>query len=297
MSLPQNLFALAFRQQKLGIMLTAIMAIMVYLATLATAVQTSLAHVTSAWGNDLQGRMTVEIPAPNGEDAKSQSNRIKQVMDTLKSMPELEKVEKLPDDDIARLLKPWISDSSVLKSLPLPTLIDVQALEGTSIEAETLHKKLSVISSDLKVDNHADWLKQLLLIVRSLSVVAGLMVLLTGTTLAIAIALICRAAMALQHETIELLHIMGATDMDIVKQFQIHTRRLSLPAAAAGFLLALLTIIVLSGMFGHFLGHAPSVNISWFMFGSVVAIVPLAAIAVAVITARISILSLLRRMP
>jgi len=297
MGLPNNLFALAFRQQKLGVMLTVIMAIMVYLATLAMALQTSLADVSTSWGNDLQGRLTVEIPPPSDGAEKSQSELVKSVLNELKSFPGVKNAEKLPEKEVSRLLSPWISEKSVLESLPVPVLIDIQSSDAQTLDTEALDRKLLSIHSGIKIDNHADWLSQLLNIVHSLSFIAGLMVLLTAATLAITIALICRAAMALQHETIELLHVIGATDKDIVKQFQIHTRKLSLPAAITGFLLALLTILLLSSMMEHFLGHAPSFNFSWTIFISVMAAVPVAAVVLAVATARISILGLLRQMP
>ncbi|NTU76924.1 MAG: FtsX-like permease family protein [Alphaproteobacteria bacterium] len=103
--------------------------------------------------------------------------------------------------------------------------------------------------------------------------------------------------MAVQHETIELLHLMGATNADIAHQFQNHIRALSWPAASAGYALALATIGLLAYFFNRFGAEPLTFSWTWLLFGGLTAFVPLAAALVATVTARLSVLSLLRRLP
>ena len=63
-TLPCNLFSPTFKRGKLGWLFTAIMAIMVYLATLAMALQTAISSTSLNWDQSQKGRMSVEIPAP-----------------------------------------------------------------------------------------------------------------------------------------------------------------------------------------------------------------------------------------
>ncbi len=298
MTVPSNLFVMAFRQQRLGLMFTVIMAIMVYLATLAMSAQASLSSVATAWGHSREGRLTIEIPPPDEKANVAQSERVRQVIAALRAMPEVGMVESGSDAETARLLKPWINDAALLRSLPLPALIDVKAASGWTLEAETLRKTLAGTIENVRVDDHADWMAALLRLLRGLSLIAGLTILLAGLTMVIAISLICRTAMAVQHETIELLHLMGATDADIARQFQHHARRLSFPAALAGFGLAAVTFAVLALLLGHFVEHPLlSLGGSWLRLILMSLSVPLIAVAGAMITARFSVLSLLRRLP
>jgi cell division transport system permease protein len=297
MGLPSDLFVTAFRAHRLGLIFTVIMAIMVYFATLATAAQTSLMGATTGWSQNLQGRMTVELPPPANDTEKGKAERLLKAMTALRSLPEIADATPVSEADTSRLLKPWIDDPAILRALPLPTLIDVQTAQGQKLEAETLRQKLAPIVSDVRIESHADGMERILNLIRCLSVLAGLMAALTGVALIIAICLICRTALAVQHETVELLHLMGATNGAIAQQFQNHARRLALPAAAVGFGLAVLTIFLLASYFGSLLDRPLALSANWLTLGIVTVLTPMAAIAIAVISARLFVTGLLRRLP
>ncbi len=297
MSLPHNLFATAFRQQRVGLMFATIMVIMVYLATLAMAMQMALAGVTYGVGSNLSKHMTVEIPAAPDNNETVQANQLDQVMAKIKNMPEIGQIKPLPKMEVMRLLKPWITDSEVVKSLPIPKQIDIDLAAGRSITATNLQRQLMLIDDDIQVNDRAEWLEQLLLLINGLSAIAWLMISLTGLSLIVAIVLICRTIMAMQHDTIELLHLMGATDRDIAHQFQRHAWRLAWRSAFMGFFLAFLSIVGIAMLLVHFLIAPPTIQQSWLMFVGVIASVPIIAIIVAIITARLSAMTLLRQMP
>jgi cell division transport system permease protein len=295
MSIPANLFATAFREQRLGLMFAVLVAVMVYIASLAVAAEGALALFTSGWSMNVHSRLTVEVPFPEG-NAPSQGKRVKKISDFLQSLPDVAQVSPLSEGDIARLLKPWVVDASALASLPLPTLIDVDVKEGATLDADALRQKLSASISDVRVSSHAEGLEHLVRLVDSFRLLGGLMIALTALILVIAISLICRAAMAVQHDTIELLHFMGATDSDIAKQFLYHARRLSLPASLLGFVLAAATTAVLLTFLRSFWGQPLILGLAWLAPGVMMALVPLAAFFVAHAVARFSVLSLLRGM-
>ena len=296
MSLPPNLFATAFRQHRLGLVFTAIMASMVYLATLAMAVPASLAQTSLSWNHTVAGRLTLEIPPPSEDDtaALPQPERVRQITAALHAMPDIAKIEPVPAAEITRLMKPWMSDATVLATLPLPSLIDVQTIADKPLDAETLRQRLTSIAKDIHVDRHADWLEQVVRVTQGLSLLAILTVLLAGFTLVMVIGLICRAAMAVQHETIELLHLLGATDADVARQFQRHVFRLSWPAALMGFLGAALTVGILGTLLRFFVDQ-PALSLG--TFAITLALVPLLSVTGAALTARLSVTRLLQRMP
>ncbi len=297
MNVPANLFTSAFREQRLGLMFTVLVAALVYLASLAVAAQGGLAVVSSGWSRNVQGRLTVEVPFPDDGNAQAHNDHVKKITAALKAMPDVTSVAPLSDSEIASLLKPWFMEGPVLASLPLPALIDIDLKNVTPATTQELRKKLMPIDGDVRISSRAEGLDQLMRLIDGLRIVAGVMIALTGLTLVIAISLICRAAMAVQHDTIELLHFMGATDSDIAGQFVNHARRLSLPAAFLGFLGAAATSVLLFYLMQGFWGLTLAAGHSWFAPGIVMAFVPLAAIIVALVTTRVSVLTFLRRMP
>jgi cell division transport system permease protein len=294
-TLPDNLFSPTFKQQKLGLLFAAIMAIMVYLATLAMALQVGIASTSLSWDQSQQGRLTVEVSPPPEGSVLPQADKIKPIMAAIKSMSEVESIRLLPEDEVMKLLQPWFKDVNLLKTMPLPNLIDIQLKSAGSLTPKELQHRLASIETGLRVDDHADWMEQLHRIVHALTALGWLLIALTGVALVIAISLICRTALAVEQRTIDLLHIMGATDRIIADTFARHTQSLSWPAALVGFFLALGTVGGLSFLLKAFVVTGQGGIMSWLFPSTVLLIVPCLAILGAVITARIAVLTLLRR--
>ncbi len=297
MALPRSVFSPAFRYQHLSWFFVALVGIMVYVATFATAAEATLSAITLTWDTGVESRLTIEIPAVEDEANMPQIERVRQTLAILKAQPDIALVMPLPDDEAARLLKPWISQPELLKAIALPTLIDVERKTGSSLTAATLQDKLKNVAEDIHVDDHAAWLADMNHLVNGLALMAGLMILLTAVTLIIAVSLICRAIMATEHDTIALLHIIGADDDAIAKTFQYHARRLAGRASMVGFILALISVGILLFFLRRFADPALLQPMHWAGLAASVLVVPLAAIAMAALSARLSALKLLRSMP
>jgi len=291
------LFAPAFRHQKLGWLFIAIVAIMVYIATFAMAAEAALSSLSLSRDEGLANHLTVEIPAVEDESSTPQAERIKQAVAVLRGIPELKDVRPVPEEETERLLAPWISEPELLKKLPLPALIDVERASGGGLTASALEDRLRTAVSDARVDDHAAWLADLAHLVKSLAALAGLMIALTGMALVIAIGLICRAVMATERDTIELLHIMGAPDRGIARHFQFQAWRLAWPAALAGFVLAVLSLGFLLFFIRHVVDISALQLVRWIALGLLVILVPAAAVIAASLSARFSVLRLLQSFP
>jgi cell division transport system permease protein len=289
-----KLFAPAFRYQRLGWLFTVIVAIMVYIATFAMAAEAALSSMSLSRGENLRNHLTIEIPAVDDESATPQAERVRQALSVLRAMPGVENAEALSDADTARLLKPWIDDADLLKRLPLPTLISVARRGGETPSADDIGEKLEPVIRDARVDDHAAWLDDFSHFIGSLVLLAGFMIVLTGFALIISISLICRAVMATERDTVELLHIMGASDATIASHFQHHAWRLAFPAAIAGFLLAALSLGALMLALRHVIDPAALPMMRWAAIGLLLILVPLAAIATAVLSARLTVAKFLQ---
>ena len=119
MPLPRNLFAPSFRRQRASLLFTAIVGFMVFTATLSVIAETTLTGLSLHWDTNSSNMLTVEIPAVSDESTLSQAERVQQSLAVLHAMPNIAHINVLSDTDTADLLKPWISDPSLLKSLPV----------------------------------------------------------------------------------------------------------------------------------------------------------------------------------
>jgi cell division transport system permease protein len=291
------LFSPSFRHQKLGWLFVAIVVIMVYLATFAMAAEAALSSISLSRNQGIADHLTVEIPAVEDEAAIPQAERVKQAVAVLRATPDVANVREVPEQETEHLLEPWISQPELLKKLPLPSLIDVQRRTGASLSASALEDRLRATIADARVDDHAAWLADLTHLVGSLSALAVFMIGLTGVALMIAIGLICRAVMATERDTVELLHIIGAPDANIAKHFQSHAWRLAWPAAVAGFLLAVLNLGLLLFFIRHVVDLASLQLTRWMQITILVIVVPLTAVGAAALSARYSVIRLLRSLP
>jgi cell division transport system permease protein len=296
MSLPKNLFSTAFRRQRLGFLLTFILALMVYLGSLAMAAQAVLVRTSLAWGDDLQGRLTLEIPASSDETAAARAARAQTVATMALRRDGVAEARVVDESETAQLLRPWIADAALLSSLPLPQLVDVRLKDGARVEADALRIALQDAAPGLQVHAHAAWMDSLVGFMRGLGGLAAVMLVLTALALMAVVSIVCNAAMAFQRETVELLHFIGASDPMIAAQFQRQIVVLTFRAAVLGLLAASVTVGGLALMLGTLGGLALVQPVSWLTVAAVMAIVPVAALVLALVTARLSVMRLLRRM-
>jgi cell division transport system permease protein len=297
MSLPRHLFTPSFRYQHLGRSFAVIVAIMVFIATFATAAEAVLLTLGYSWGQTMESRMTVEIPAVGDEAGQSQAERVKAATSILRNTPGIGFVMPLSDDEVARLLQPWFSQPELLRALPLPTLIDVERTPGSTLTAMQIQDSLKNAVSDAHVDDHGLWTQDVWRLVDGLSILGGLTIALTGVTLIIAVSLICRAVMAAEHETISLLHNLGAEDGDIARHFQAQAARISKRAALLGFAAALAVTALLMLVTRHLADLSGLHAKQWAELALASASVPLFATYLATATARASVLRLIRSFP
>lgn len=297
MSLPRKFFEPSFRHRHLGGFFSALVGIMVFLATFATAAEATLSAVTLTWDRGMKEMLTVEIPAVEDESSMPQEERVRQALAILRAVPGIAKATPLPEAEAAKLLSPWIRSQELLKTLPVPTLIDVERKPGSGLLAEDIRHKIQAAASDARVDDHAEWLNDLAMFVDGMTMLGGVMIVLTGITLAIAMSLLCRAVMVTESETVSLLHAMGAEDNDIASHFEHQARRLAIPASLAGFLLA----VPCAGLCLYFLRHFADASLlqplHWIGLAVAIMLVPVGAMMIAAVSARLSALGFLRAMP
>ncbi len=131
---------------------------------------------------------------------------------------------------------------------------------------------------------------------REIEATAVAIVLLIGAAAVLTVIFTTRAGLSMHRDVIELLHLMGARDGYIARQFDRQALRLGLIGGAVGIALALATVLALgeaagaAALLGGGLGLGP-------LDYAALALLPVAAALLAMATARLTVLRALASMP
>ena len=267
-----------------------LIALMSFLALMALVASFALSAMTERWSSGLENKLTIEVPARLATDAT-----LEPLERALRTDPAVERFERLSDADIAALIGPWLGEDMALTNIPLPTLLSVELYESADLTA--LEGRIAAIDSAIKLDRHESWLNDLLRFTGSLQLSAAMISLIIGFTTVVAISGAIRSRMALHKKEVELLHLMGASDHYITRQFQKHARTLSFQGALLGVLFGALALVLVPFFAADAAaGLLPDFTLTYWHY-AVIASLPLLAAVIAEITARITVLRTLALLP
>ena len=265
-----------------------VIAIMVFLTVLAAAAGLALAGSARALGDQIAGRVTIQIVEADRVSREAQAEAAARAA---RSLPGVAHVRRVPDAEIARLLEPWLGAGGL--ELPAPALVDADVTDPGALSR--LKAALARTAPAARVDAHAQALAPLRDLVATLRWLALGLVLLMAVATAACVVLAARAALNTHRETIDVLHLLGATDIQIARLFQ---RRIALDAlfgGGLGFAAGALMILVLAGRIGalgsELVGSVRLEPASWLALVAV----PLAGALLATAAARLTVERALRQ--
>ena len=274
-----------------------IIAFMVFLAVLALAAAMAVSAAIDSWGKGLQGTLTVQVPPSVTDDAGTDAeDRLAQVADILRGTAGVESARVLPEDESRALLDPWLGALGRDPDLPVPRLIDVRLRAGTNIDLDRLGARLDAAAPGIAIDDHGRWLSDLAKVAEAIQLGAAAVVAVIVLAAILTVVYATRSGIAVHLATIEVLHLMGAEDRYVARQFQRQAFWLGL----LGGLIGLAGAAGVLWMTGRM---APQMELSAlpaFMLTQsqiiVLALMPLAAAAIAMAAARATVMRALRRM-
>ena len=243
-----------------------------------------IAGGAAALSRSIQARYALEVP--------SGAQQLDALTVMLKGTAGVATVQPVPEQEMRRTLQRWLGDSAKRADLPVPALINFDVRPGADIGA--IEQRAASLAPGAQVTAHTARLEPLLHSMRALEWLAfGLVVLLSGAAAA-AVVLAARGALDTHRFTVEVMHGIGATDLQLTHLFQrkiaIDAFLGSLTGAAAG---ALTMLLLASG--ASFLGQLTGgVGLSG---GDLVILLllPFALTALATWVARLAVLAALRR--
>jgi cell division transport system permease protein len=270
-----------------------VIAIMMFLTVLAAAAGMGLASAAARLDDQIGGRVTIQIVEANPARRAAQTQA---AAAALRDLPGVAAVRPVPEEEIDRLLVPWLGTSGISEDIPIPALIDVDLTPEGHARLAELTRAVTAAAPAARVDDNGQWLAPLASLIGARKwLAAGLVLLMVGATAA-TVVLAARAALDMHRSTIEVLHFMGATDVQVARLFQ---RRIALDAlfgGLVGFILAALVLIGIgervSALGSELLGSASVPAPAW---GILVGL-PLFGVLLAMLVARLTILRALGRM-
>ncbi|MBN43574.1 MAG: cell division protein [Alphaproteobacteria bacterium] len=269
-----------------------IVALMVFLGALTFAGTLVVSDTIDSWDRTLTGRMTVQVPHDAGGGKTSEL-----LVAMLEATHGITSVRTIPDTEARELLVPWLGEEAENLSLPVPELIDVELSTGAHIEASVLAARLAQAAPGTTVDDHRTRLSALINLGRTAEVLAFVILVLIAAAAVAAVIFTTQSGLAVHAAIIELLHQMGAQDSYIAGQFQIQAMILAIRGGIAGAMAAAIVLLVFAwvgqGIDAAFL---PPVKLSVTEWTALL-IVPVTAIVIAMLTARVTVLRALARMP
>lgn len=269
-----------------------IIGIMVFLSVLVLACALVLGNTIEQWRLSHSVQITVEVPPSAASEGAVQS-----VIAVLAATPGVVEARQLSSANVSDLLAPWIGKDLDIAQLPLPVLIDVRLERPGAIDAEALQVLLDQDVPGIRVDDGRRWLQPVRTTARALQMIAGVVLLLIAAGAVATIIFMTRTGLAVHHETIEILHMVGARDAYVARQFQTQALRLALYGGLPGLGVAVLCIALVGRLAGEL--EAPLLpQLSLGMHGWIALVaVPLVAAVIAVVTARATVMATLQRLP
>ena len=272
--------------------MTGVMAVMLFLLVLAAAAGLATRNARTALDRQLAGRMTVQVV--DGEPAR-RDQAAARVLAALRGLPEVARATAVDRAELERLLRPWLGSDGADRELPVPALIDVDLSDPSDAAAGRVAAVAKATSAAARVDRQEAWMSPVGDFMRSLTWLAGGLALLMATAAATVVALAARSGLETHRATIEVMHMLGSTDVQVARLFQ---RRIALDAALGGGLGALLALVVawamgmqVRALGSELLGGATLTSGDWM----ILAAVPAVFVVLATLAARWSVLGTLRR--
>ncbi len=274
--------------------MTWVMAIMLFLTLLAAAAAIAIGNAASQGTAELARDATVQLIESDPAERAAQQARIAQ---KLRATAGVMEVRAVPERESRALLEPWLGDAANDADIPVPALIDVSfASPPSKAQLSRLQKSLAASAPGIRIDSHASWMQPFVALMQTMLLLALAVVLLLLLATAATVVLSVRAALNTHRQTIEIMHMMGSTDVQAARLFQ---RRVALDALFGGMVGLVAAIMVLWLLGSRFAALEPGLlaDAAMPLYGwLLLVLIPVAVAGLAMFTARRTVLSALKKM-
>ena len=260
-----------------------VIAIMSFTIVLIAATGLALAHTAAALSRAIEARYTLEVPGGGGN--------LNPLVTTVRSVPGVRTAEAIPEAEMRETLRRWLGPAADSSELPVPALINIDIGQGTNVKL--IEQRARAITPNARIVAHQESVAPLLRSFELLQIVALGLVLLLSAAAAAAVVLAARGALDTHRFTIEVMHGIGATDLQVTHLFQRKIAIDSFFGSVTGGLAAAAVLMLLAGgseFVGELTGGATLGLLDFF----ILAVLPLLLTVLATWVARTAVLRALR---
>lgn len=271
-----------------------IMAGLLYLSVIALAIA-AIADGALALFDQRDKVVTVSLPTAGLTETGDRD--VQRILDVLSKAKEVASATVVPDDELQDLIEPWLGERLENDDLPLPRLIDVTLDPIALTNLDNLERQLRSVVPDATIGVQIvgrDQAERQATFFRIVGITLGAVLLIGALGI---VALITSLSLAMHNDTVALLRYMGAQDGYLSRQFERYALHSGLRGGLIGFFAAMLTVLALLYSIQNLeltnsirLGLRP---VDWIFL----ACVPVVAALLCTVTARMTALWGLGRMP
>jgi cell division transport system permease protein len=213
-----------------------VIAIMSFSCLIIAASGLALANTASTLSQAIQARYSVELPNGGGD--------IESLLKAVRSAPGVSSADAVPEQDMRRTLARWLGPAAQSPDLPVPALVNFDVKPGVSLR--TVEQRVRQAAPEARIVAHRESVGPLLQSLHVLQWVAFGLVLLLSAAAAAAVVLAARGAIDTHRFTIEVMHGIGATDVQVTNLFQRRIAIDALTGSVAGAVAAALVLLLLA---------------------------------------------------
>jgi cell division transport system permease protein len=247
-----------------GRSLTAVVAILTFLAALTAGAVTMLVGTASDWQSDVGREITIQVRPASGRDIEAD---VRAAVTIAQSAAGIADVRAYTKEESAKLVEPWLGSGLALGDLPIPRMIVVKLTAGATPDFAALRTSLTAQVPSASLDDHRGWIDRMRAMAETAVAVGIAILVLVVAVTVLSVTFATRGAMATNSTIVEVLHYVGATDNFISSQFQRHFLLLGLKGGAIGGGAAIALFGVIAAINVWFSG-TPSGDETAALFGS-----------------------------
>lgn len=209
-----------------SVFMTAIISLLTFLSVMALGVALCVGTGVMRW--NARWDLFATVQASNDAGAAA----VKKILD--ENANAIKTATKITDDQMADLMRPWVSGGGAALKNYLPQMWEVEF--KSPADMNTVATK---IDGNARFLRHATALKTSTRAGWKMMTIAGLMLILTLGAIGACISYIARNTAMLHRRELEILNQIGATDAFVARQMQIIVAKICTVAAAIGFVAAM----------------------------------------------------------
>ncbi|MHA7872813.1 MAG: cell division protein FtsX, partial [Hyphococcus sp.] len=137
-----------------GAPLTAVIAVMSFLAVLAMAAVLIINTAASEWTSALRSEITIQV---KGTDAEEIEARAAAAMRVLESTDGVLDAAVMGPQEAEALLEPWLGQGNASAFVNVPAIIEVKVAPSLRGDLELLRNRIDAAAPGAALDDHASW--------------------------------------------------------------------------------------------------------------------------------------------